>query len=338
MLLTIAVLIVVAVGVGSWLQFSERQASDTVHTVGSSAADRVDVEAAVQRVDAAARELVLRVRVTPHGSLGDLAFKAHEWLATRDAKVAITGGSISDYPFDTYETGIGFRALLGGRQVPVRLLLSDIDTLFSVSATSTPSGKEAVLALGLARSGSLLVFAVFMMIVMWAPAASVLLGAWYLTTRGKGLVRPAMAWMAATLFALSAFRNTAPGTPPIGCVTDWFAFLWAETVTALRLIAAVIAGVRTALRSDETHPAWYFGQNWQPEPAVVVVQRMVGGTRQRWSTPPGHRSSGRRSPTSLPSWRSSWGSGTVWPAWSPGRSSAGASPSAPTTRRSDKTV
>lgn len=275
-LLTIAVLIVVAVGVGSWLQFSERQASDTVHTVGSSAADRVDVEAAVQSVDAAARELVLRVRVTPHGSLGedeetapvadlslqtsaatlgDLAFKAHERLATRDAKVAIAGGSISDYPFDTYETGIGFRALLGGRQVPVRLLLSNNDTLFSVSATSTPSGKEAVLALRLARSGSLLVFAVFMMIVMWALAASVLLGAWYLTTRGKGLVWPAMAWMAATLFALSAFRNTAPGTPPIGCVTDWFAFLWAETIIALCLIAVVIAGVRTALRSDETHPA-----------------------------------------------------------------------------------
>lgn len=274
-LLPIAVLIVVAVWVGSWLQFSERQAVDTVHTVGSSAADRVDVEAVVQRVDATARELVLRVWVTPRGTfgeaegaapvadlslqtsgatLGDLEFTAHERLATRDVKVALTGGAISDYPFDTYETDIAFRAQLGGKQVPVRLLFSNNDTLFSISAEPRPSRQEAVVSLSLARSGSLLVFAVFMMVVMWALASSVLLGTWYLTTRVKGLVWPALAWMAATLFALAAFRNTAPGTPPIGCVLDWFAFLWAETLIALCLITVVITGIRTALRPDDAQP------------------------------------------------------------------------------------
>ncbi|MEU4280355.1 DUF4436 family protein [Streptomyces tanashiensis] len=38
--------------------------------------------------------------------------------------------------------------------------------------------------------------------------------------------------MAAALFALSAFRNTAPGSPPIGCALDRFAFLRAGTVIA----------------------------------------------------------------------------------------------------------
>ncbi|MER5727200.1 DUF4436 family protein [Streptomyces sp. NPDC002138] len=275
-LLPIAVLIVAAVSVGSWLQFGERQALDRVHTVGSRAADRVDVEATVQRVDAAARELLLRVRVTPRGTLGeeegtapaadlslqtsaatlgDLGFKAHERITTRDVQVALTGGSISDYPFDTYQTDIEFRAQLDGRQVPVRLNLSNNDTLFSVSAAPLSSSQQAVVGLGLDRSSSLLVFAVFMMVVMWALAASVLIGAWYLMSRRQGLVWPALAWMAATLFALAAFRNTAPGTPPIGCVLDWFAFLWAETVIALCLIAVVITGVRTALRDAETDPA-----------------------------------------------------------------------------------
>lgn len=275
-LLPLAVLIVVAVAVGSWLQFSERQALDTVHTVGSQAADRVDVEANVQRVDAAARELALRVRVTVRGTLGeeegtapvadlslqtsaqtlgDLEFKAHERLTTRDVQVALTDGSISDYPFDSYKTDIAFWAQLDGKQVPVRMLFSNNDTLFSISATPKPSEQAAAgVAVGLARSGSLLVFAVFMIAVMWALAASVLIGAWYLTTRGEGLVWAALGWMAATLFALSAFRNNAPGTPPIGCVMDWFAFLWAETVIALCLIAVVITGVRSALRHDDTHP------------------------------------------------------------------------------------
>ncbi|MGW7458074.1 DUF4436 family protein [Streptomyces sp. NPDC054797] len=277
-LLPLAVLIVMAVAVGSWLQFTERQALDTVHTVGSQAADRVDVEAHVQRVDAAARELALRVRVTARGALGeeegtapvadlslqtsaqtlgDLEFKAHERLTTRDVQVALTDGSISDYPFDTYETDIEFWAQLDGKPVPVRMLFSNNDPLFSVSATPAPSEQGAVgaaLGLGLARSGSLLVFVVFMMAVMWALAASVLMGAWYLTTRGEGLVWAALGWMAATLFALSAFRNNAPGTPPIGCVMDWFAFLWAETLIALCLIAVVVTGVRTALRHDDARP------------------------------------------------------------------------------------
>ncbi|MFG1671566.1 DUF4436 family protein [Streptomyces sp. Y7] len=273
-LISIAVLIVVAVAVGSWLQFTERQTSDTVHTVGSSAADRVDVEAAVQSVDAAGRELVLRVWVIPRGTLGEadgaapvadlslqtsgathsnLEFAAHERLATRDVQVALTGGSISDYPFDTYETVLAFRAQLGGEQVPVRLLFSNSDTLFSVSAEPVPSRQEAVAALRLERSGSLLVFAVFMMVAMWALAASVIIGAWYLTTGSEGLVWPGLAWMAATLFALAAFRNTAPGTPPIGCVLDWFAFLWAESVIALCLITVVITGVKKSLR-QETRP------------------------------------------------------------------------------------
>ncbi|MFC5215822.1 DUF4436 family protein [Streptomyces coerulescens] len=271
LLIPIAILIVVAVAVGSWLQFTERQTADTVHTVGSSAADRVDVEAVVQSVDAVGRELVLRVWVTPRGALGeadgaapvadlsldtsgatlsDLKFAAHERVAARDVQVSLTGGSISDYPFDTYETDIAFRARSGGEQVPVRMLFSNNDTLFSVSAEPVPSRQEAVVALGLTRSGSLLVFAVFMMVVMWALAASVIIGAWYLATGSEGLVWPGLAWMAATLFALAAFRNTAPGTPPIGCVLDWFAFLWAETVIALCLVTVVITGVTKGLRHD----------------------------------------------------------------------------------------
>ncbi|MER7481195.1 DUF4436 family protein [Streptomyces sp. NPDC126510] len=274
-LLPLAVLILVAVSVGSWLQFTERQAKDTVHTVGSGAADRVDVEVTTQSVDAAAGELVLRVRVRPRGALGeeegtapvadlhlqtsaatlgDLAFEAHERLAPKDVQVALTGGSTSDYPFDTYDTDIEFWAVLGGEPVPVRMLFSNNDTLFSIAVTPPPSRQEAVLGLKLSRSGSLLVFAVFMMVVMWALATSVLLGAWFLTTRRQGLVWPALAWMAATLFALAAFRNTAPGTPPIGCVMDWFAFFWAETIIALCLIVVVTAGIRTALRASDDRP------------------------------------------------------------------------------------
>ncbi|MFF6772918.1 DUF4436 family protein [Streptomyces sp. NPDC012637] len=38
-------------------------------------------------------------------------------------------------------------------------------------------------------------------------------------------VWPAVGWMAATLFALAGFRNTAEGSSPIGCLLDCTALL-----------------------------------------------------------------------------------------------------------------
>ncbi|MFJ6483438.1 MULTISPECIES: DUF4436 family protein [unclassified Streptomyces] len=261
----ILIAIVAAVIVGAWLQFGERQALDTVYTAGRADRDRIDVNATIQRVDAAGREMTLRVRVTPRGALaeadgvspaddltvqtstatrGDLTFKAHQRISTMDVPVALTGGSITDYPFDSYGADVGFSAVLGGERVPVRVTLSNNDVLFSATVDASTEQGIAVLDIGLDRSNSVFVFAIFMMLAMWALAVSVLIGGWYLVTRRKGLTWPALGWMAATLFALAAFRNTAPGSPPIGCLLDYIAFLWAETVIAFCLITVVITGIR----------------------------------------------------------------------------------------------
>ncbi|WP_343234858.1 DUF4436 family protein [Streptomyces sp. ICC4] len=77
-----------------------------------------------------------------------------------------------------------------------------------------------------------------------------MIGGWFLVTRSKGLTWPALGWMAATLFALAAFRNTAPGTPPIGCLLDYLAFLWAETAIAFCLVTVVVMGIRAEPRRD----------------------------------------------------------------------------------------
>ncbi|WP_237545720.1 DUF4436 family protein [Streptomyces sp. SID1046] len=261
----VLIAIVAAVTVGAWLQFGERQALDTVYTAGRADRDRVDIDATIQRVDAAGREMTLRVLVTPRGALaeadgvsptedltvltstatrGDLTFKAHQRIATTDVPVALTGGSITDYPFDTYGADVEFGAVLGGEKVPIRVTLSNNDVLFSATVDASTTQGIAVLDIGLARSNSVFIFAIFMMLAMWALAVSVLIGGWYLVTRRKGLTWPALGWMAATLFALAAFRNTAPGSPPIGCLLDYIAFLWAETVIAFCLITVVITGIR----------------------------------------------------------------------------------------------
>ncbi|WP_328940761.1 DUF4436 domain-containing protein [Streptomyces sp. NBC_00250] len=254
-----------AVLCGLWLQFGERQDLDTRYTAGGQAPDRIDIDASVQRVDAAGRELVLRLLVTPRGALGeaggispaenltlqtsssvrgDLTFPAHSRIATVDVPVTLTGGAITDYPFDAYETEMEFGAVQGGESVPVHMTLSNRDALFSLAVDSSEINGAAVFATEVARSRSVLVFAVFMMLAMWALAVAVLMGGWHLVRRRMGLTWPALGWMAATLFALAAFRNTAPGAPPIGSLLDYLAFFWAETLIAFCVIVVVVRAVR----------------------------------------------------------------------------------------------
>ncbi|MFF8381868.1 DUF4436 family protein [Streptomyces sp. NPDC015661] len=134
-------------------------------------------------------------------------------------------------------------------RVDIEASVQPVDALYSATVDASGINGAAVFDVGLARSSSVLVFAVFMMAATWALAVSVVIGAWYLVTRRKGLTWPAPGWMAATLFALAAFRNAAPGTPPIGCLLDCLAFLWAEAVIACCLLTVVVSGFKT-----ERHP------------------------------------------------------------------------------------
>ncbi|MFI9111790.1 DUF4436 domain-containing protein [Streptomyces venezuelae] len=250
---------------GLWLQFGERQDLDSRFTAGGQAPDRIDIDASVQRVDATGRELVLRVLVTPRGALaeaggisptedltlqtssavrGDLSFPAHGRIATVEVPVALTGGAVTDYPFDAYETEMEFGAVQGGRSVPVRMTLSNRDALFSLAVDTAEVNGAAVFSAEVARSRSVLVFAVFMMLAMWALTVAVLMGGRHLVRRRMGLTWPALGWMAATLFALAAFRNTAPGAPPIGSLLDYLAFFWAETLIAFCVTVVVVRAVR----------------------------------------------------------------------------------------------
>ncbi|MFE5585492.1 DUF4436 family protein [Kitasatospora sp. NPDC056531] len=78
-------------------------------------------------------------------------------------------------------------------------------------------------------------------------ALAVAAGAMVIGRTRKGMVWPALGWMAATLFALAGFRNTAPGSPPIGCLLDYTAFLWAEVIVAFSVVYVVLRGAPVEL-------------------------------------------------------------------------------------------
>jgi hypothetical protein len=268
-----ALLVPVLCGGGILMYLTERGTKTIGTAVGDSArADRIELYVTAQQVNAAQQRLQLRVEVVPLGTLAEpgldvpaknlvlytssptkaeIDFPAGRPAAAQDLDMSLFGGTVSDYPFDGYDAQLAFEAAIGGQTVPVALTFTEIDPLFHIAAVdATYQNSVADLTVHVSRAQGTKLLAGFMMIVMWALALTVLAGAWILVSRRRGLVWPALGWMAATLFALAGLRNTAPGTPPVGCVLDYAAFFWSELVTAFGVVTACAMGVRVERRAE----------------------------------------------------------------------------------------
>jgi hypothetical protein len=265
-----AVMVTIALLVTAGLLFylDERSSRSHAQVVGAaSGPDFLEVDVVLQRVDATARTVTSKVLVQPRGALKvsglqlipaqDVAlettsleqtllkYPAGQPIASNLVTFSLFSGRITDYPFDSYRAQIGFRATVGGQPTRVVIGIEEADPFFAF----TPGEKETE-GLGIAvterisRSRSTFILAWFMMAAMWALALAVLLAAWLIVRQRRGIIWPALSWMAATLFALVGMRNAAPGNPPIGSLLDYAAFFWAELLVAVGLTMVVVRGAR----------------------------------------------------------------------------------------------
>lgn len=265
-MLALAVLIVVvAAGLGLaayWLNDAGQADPGGVGDV--AAADRVSVIATVEKVDPAQYTATVRVWAVPRGRFtsddgetanrdirvlssgltgGSMTLESGRRIAAQAIPIELRSGEITHYPFDRYGADLYFSAVSDGRSVPVDVIVENNDAFFTLTATGDPDDVEPGMHLSLRRSSGTYLMVALMFAVMWALALAVAAAALIIGRNRLGLVWPAMAWMAATLFALAAFRGTAPGNPPIGSVLDFTAFLWAEAIVACSLTYVVVRGV-----------------------------------------------------------------------------------------------
>ena len=270
---TVAVLLVpVLCGGGLLMYLAERNTQSVGAAVGDTTEpNRIDLYVTAQQVNAPQQQLQLSVELTARGNLAEdggllakplslytssptraeIDFPAGRALSAQNFPVSLYGGTVSDYPFDGYNADVSFAAFLDGKPVPVSMTFVEIDPFFRIGAVDGGDQGSAVgLTVHVSRAQGTKFLAVLMMIVMWGLALCVLAGAWILVSRRRGLVWPALGWMAATLFALAGMRNTAPGNPPIGCVLDYAAFFWAESLTAVGVAAVVVFGALTERRKE----------------------------------------------------------------------------------------
>lgn len=268
-----ALLFPVLCGGGILMYLAERNTQNLGAAIGDpSEPNRIELYVTAQQVNAAQQRVQLRVEVIPHGTLAapgldvpakylslftssptkaQVDFPAGRPAPAQDLDVSLYDGTVSDYPFDGYDAQIAFAATMDNQSVPVAMTFADIDPFFHIAAVSgTYQNSTADLTVHVFRSQGTKLLAVFMMVVMWALALSVLGGGWILVSRNRGLVWPALGWMAAILFALAGLRNTAPGTPPIGCVLDYAAFFWSEILTAFGVVMVCVMGVLTERRNE----------------------------------------------------------------------------------------
>ena len=78
---------------------------------------------------------------------------------------------------------------------------------------------------------------------MWALSIAVLFLMISVLVRGRKAEIAMFSFMAALLFAFYAVRNSQPNVPPIGVLSDFLGFFWAELIVGACLLAGVFTWV-----------------------------------------------------------------------------------------------
>ena len=123
-------------------------------------------------------------------------------------------------------------------QVPLSLDLSaSIPGLkFSGTISETQAREIDHVELIVSRTNSVIALSFLSMLLMMALAISVLLMAVRVTARDRELDLLPLSLSITLIFGLPALRNAQPGVPPLGAISDYISFIWAENIVAVSAI------------------------------------------------------------------------------------------------------
>lgn len=173
--------------------------------------------------------------------------------------VELYDGQLSDYPFDKHHADLDMlldvvskpkaaTSHAGDESKPeeneeendIPLSVNFSGSLHGLAIKAEKDANEepgsASIDIDLERAPTVKFFSFFIMVAMWCLT----LGALFLALRvafGRRKIEVGMfSFMGALLFAFPALRNSQPGVPPIGSLSDFLAFFWSETIIALCLL------------------------------------------------------------------------------------------------------
>jgi hypothetical protein len=277
-LLIVLVLLVIFAGayifvLSAYKNEGANRAAELVADTQKAGENRIDVSGRIVTADVIKGDVVMRLEFSPKGSFlspdgATLArdvdlyiasasgknvheFKKGKRMNPVEAVVEIYEGEPMDYPFDTHTAELIFffepAAARGGEtggteSIPVAVELHGsvaglrIDTEYAKE--NTP--EHPVIDVTVQRATTAVFFSVFIMIAMWALTVGVIFLVYRVFAGHRKIEISMFSFLGALLFAFPALRNSQPGTPPIGTLSDFIAFFWAEVIIALSLLSVVI--------------------------------------------------------------------------------------------------
>ena len=193
--------------------------------------------------------LAQRVRIVAVGGAGlvDETFAAGAAMAPRTLPVALEGGDVSQYPFDSYTARLGVRVLGGdGAAVPSVLVADGSLHGYSVGVanpTREPNGGND-LTIRVARGPETWLFAGFIMSLMWTVTIFALTLVAKLVRTNAAIDTPLISLLGVLLFAFTAIRNAMPNAPALGVLADYLSYFWCEFALGIGLVALLIFRIR----------------------------------------------------------------------------------------------
>jgi Domain of unknown function (DUF4436) len=108
---------------------------------------------------------------------------------------------------------------------------------FNATVTQNETYKLMQTAVVMRRANNVICVSVFVMIVMFLLAISVVAMVLHVSTSPGEMNLLPLTLCVSLLFGLPALRNIQPGVPPVGGFSDYMSFIWAEMMVSISAIA-----------------------------------------------------------------------------------------------------
>jgi hypothetical protein len=225
--------------------------------------NRIEVAVSLLGVDPIKGDINLRFAPNPEGTYAkdnrlakELKFftgiesgKSEVTLEKNRIPDAVTGslsinGRVSDYPFDVHSSD--FYLFFTNpkdetEEIPIVVNFYGAISGYNIDVDYVPKAEfessDTYIGLRVAVSRSVITksFSVFLMIAMWLIGLVVFTMTMVVVWQPRPIEFGMFTLIAGMLFALPAVRGLQPSVPPLGGLTDFLSFFWAESLVAVSM-------------------------------------------------------------------------------------------------------
>jgi hypothetical protein len=167
-------------------------------------------------------------------------------------------GTVSDYPWDSHN--VKFAIDVSGKDaagqrvtIPSKISLfgsiQGLDIDAEVHSSKATGARE--LSVTVTRSTVTQVVVCFSIVLIWVLIVTVITMVLHVSAFGHELQTMMFAFFGTLLFAMTAFRNAMPGTPPMGVLSDYAAFFWGYLIAIVGIGVLTVTWVRRLPRGGK---------------------------------------------------------------------------------------